>query len=75
MNLEHMIIYKITSPMYNEDDPMSQEKSHVKRTGHPKKKGKIRRGSLSHQKAIVCKGKLGPHAWDTKRKKYEKESN
>jgi hypothetical protein len=56
-----------------EDDLMPQEKSKVKGRKHSKKKGKVRRGSLSHQKAIVCKGKLGPHAWDSKRKKYEKE--
>jgi hypothetical protein len=43
---------------------------------HPsKKKGKIRRGSLSHQKAVICKGKMGPHAWDSKKKRYEKEAS
>jgi hypothetical protein len=53
---------------------MPQEKSKGKGKEHSKKKRKVRRGSLSHQKAIVCKGKLGPHAWDSKKKKYEKES-
>jgi hypothetical protein len=48
----------------------------TEKTGkHPSKKRKIRRGSLSHQKAIVCKGKMGPHAWDSKKKKYEKEAS
>jgi hypothetical protein len=47
--------------------------SSEKKGKHPSKKRKVRKGSLSHQKAIVCKGKLGPHAWESKKKKYEKE--
>lgn len=50
---------------------MTKEKS--KRKERKKRKRKVRNGSLSHQKAIVCKGKLGPHAWDSKKKKYEEE--
>jgi hypothetical protein len=53
---------------------MPQEKSQAIGREDTKKKRKVRRGSLSHQKAIVCKGKLGPHGWNLKKKKYEKES-
>jgi hypothetical protein len=38
------------------------------------KKTKFRRGSLSHQKAIVCRGKLGSHGWNLKKKKYLKDA-
>jgi hypothetical protein len=53
---------------------MPKERSKGKQGKRSKKRKKVRRGSLSHQKAVVCKGRMGPHAWDSKKKKYEKES-
>jgi hypothetical protein len=38
------------------------------------KKTKFRRGSLSHQKAIVCRGQLGSHVWELKKKKYQEDA-
>jgi hypothetical protein len=74
MNLENRILYN-TEPTLLLVKYLPQRESSDKKGKTLSKKRKVRRGSLSHQKAIVCKGKMGPHAWDSKKKKYEKEAS
>jgi hypothetical protein len=54
---------------------MPKEDNGAKEIDPEEKTNNIRQGSLSHQKAIVCKGKIGSHGWDLKKKKYEKKAS
>ena len=43
-------------------------------TSKDPKKTKFRRGRLSHEKAVVCRGRLRPYVWELKKKKYREDA-